>query len=208
MQPHGRTGSPHEHRPDLSRLARTNGRSGAAATPFARHHAASPTGRQYQTRTVTLDTLMREVTDRLADGFRNRPPEDFPMLFSHGASARVGSTALNNLFGVAGLPSYYQPVEGHPARCARGQRAGRPGSFRRRRISPYLQQGNRRPLCARRKPVQPAATLWSKPAIHWIGCTSSCSIASLQVRWRHGSTNWSDSRAGKHACCHIMSSPR
>lgn len=67
---------------------------------------------KYQTRPLTLETVMREITDRLAKGFQNRRAEDFPMLYCAWGKCRVGSTPLNNLFGVAGLPSYYQPVKG------------------------------------------------------------------------------------------------
>jgi hypothetical protein len=66
---------------------------------------------KYQTRTVALDTLMREATDCLAEGFRHRPAEDFPMHYCAWGRCRVGSTALTNLFGVAGMPSYFQPVK-------------------------------------------------------------------------------------------------
>ncbi|CAN5168775.1 hypothetical protein BH11PSE4_BH11PSE4_27300 [soil metagenome] len=66
---------------------------------------------RYQTRTVTLDAVMREVTDCLAQGFRNRAAEDFPMLYCAWGKCRVGSTALTNLFGVADMPSYFQPVK-------------------------------------------------------------------------------------------------
>src|SRR5262245_60103911 len=66
---------------------------------------------KYQTRTVTLAGVTREVTERLHENFRNRAPEDFPTLVYAWGKCRVGSTALNNLFGAAGLPSYYQPVK-------------------------------------------------------------------------------------------------
>jgi hypothetical protein len=66
---------------------------------------------QFQTRTVALDTLMREMTDCLAEGFRHRDAEDFPMLYCAWGKCRVGSTPLTNLFGVAGIPSYYQPLK-------------------------------------------------------------------------------------------------
>jgi hypothetical protein len=65
----------------------------------------------FQTRTVALDTLMREVTERLAEGFRDRPAEDFPKLYCAWGRCRVGSTAMTNLFGVTGMPSYFQPVK-------------------------------------------------------------------------------------------------
>jgi hypothetical protein len=66
---------------------------------------------KYQTRAVTLDALMREAAECLADGFRDRRREDFPMLYCAWGRCRVGSTALTNLFGVAGMPSYFQPVK-------------------------------------------------------------------------------------------------
>lgn len=70
----------------------------------------SPVG-GFQTRTVALETLMREVTECLASNFRQRAAEDFPMLFFACGKARVGSTALSNLFGMIGMPSYYQPLK-------------------------------------------------------------------------------------------------
>lgn len=70
----------------------------------------SPVG-EFQTRTVTLETLMREVTECLAENFRHRPAQDFPMLYFACGKARVGSTALSNLFGMTGMPSYYQPLK-------------------------------------------------------------------------------------------------
>lgn len=66
---------------------------------------------QFQTRTVALDTLMREVTDCLAGSFRHRHAGDFPMLYCAWGKCRVGSTPLTNLFGVTGMPSYYQPLK-------------------------------------------------------------------------------------------------
>ncbi|SDG99668.1 hypothetical protein SAMN05216338_1004230 [Bradyrhizobium sp. Rc2d] len=65
----------------------------------------------FQTRTVALETLMREVTECLAESFRHRPAQDFPMLYFACGKARVGSTALSNLFGMTGMPSYYQPLK-------------------------------------------------------------------------------------------------
>ncbi|UZE51673.1 sulfotransferase family protein [Rhodopseudomonas sp. P2A-2r] len=66
---------------------------------------------KYQTRTVTLDAVMREVTDCIAQEFRGRRAADFPTLYCAWGKCRVGSTALTNLFGVAGMPSYFQPVK-------------------------------------------------------------------------------------------------
>ncbi|PDT89408.1 sulfotransferase family protein [Bradyrhizobium sp. Y36] len=70
----------------------------------------SPVG-EFQTRTVSLETLMREVTECLSASFRQRPAHDFPMLHFAWGKCRVGSTALTNLFGTMGMPSYYQPVK-------------------------------------------------------------------------------------------------
>jgi hypothetical protein len=70
----------------------------------------SPVG-GFQSRTVTLEALMREVTECLAENFRHRLAEDFPMLCFASGKARVGSTALSNLFGMTGMPSYYQPLK-------------------------------------------------------------------------------------------------
>lgn len=66
---------------------------------------------KYQTRTVTLGAIRREVTAHLAEQFRRRGAADFPNLYCAWGKCRVGSTALNNLFGAAGLHSYYQPVK-------------------------------------------------------------------------------------------------
>ena len=70
-----------------------------------------PPAGQFQTRTVALDTLTQEVSDCLAGAFRHRHAEDFPMLYCAWGKCRVGSTPLTNLFGVAGLPSYLQPLK-------------------------------------------------------------------------------------------------
>jgi len=66
---------------------------------------------KYQTRALALDDLMREARDCLAGGFGRRPAADFPMLYCAWGRCRVGSTPLTNLFGVAGIPSYFQPVK-------------------------------------------------------------------------------------------------
>jgi len=66
---------------------------------------------KYQTRNLTLDALTAEVTATLAGGFKGLNRDDFPTLFSAWGKARVGSTALINLFGIAGLPAYFQPVK-------------------------------------------------------------------------------------------------
>ena len=66
---------------------------------------------RFQTRPITLDALTRQVTETLAQGFAGRAADAFPVLYCAWGKCRVGSTALTNLFGIAGLPSYYQPVK-------------------------------------------------------------------------------------------------
>lgn len=65
----------------------------------------------YQMRRFTVDAMMSGVIDRLAAGWRDRDPADLPTIIYAWGKARVGSTALTNLFGMAGLPAYYQPVK-------------------------------------------------------------------------------------------------
>jgi hypothetical protein len=101
----------------------------------------------YQTRTVALDGVLREVTECFARGFRNLDPGEFPTLFCAWGKCRVGSTALNNLFGMAGLPSYYQPVkaiarqrltERDPAPWLLPSSAAHPYVFIKETAGPYL----------------------------------------------------------------------
>ena len=66
---------------------------------------------KYQTRSVALDTLMREMAASLAEGFAGHRAEDFPMHYFAWGKCRVGSTPLTNLFGITGMPSYYQPLK-------------------------------------------------------------------------------------------------
>lgn len=66
---------------------------------------------KYQNRPAALDELMWEVRDCLGETFRHWSPADFPTLYCAWGRCRVGSTALTNLFGVAGMPSYFQPVK-------------------------------------------------------------------------------------------------
>jgi uncharacterized NAD(P)/FAD-binding protein YdhS len=102
---------------------------------------------KYQSRTVALDELMREARDCLAANFRNRRAEDFPTLYCAWGRCRVGSTALTNLFGVAGMPSYFQPVKailrhsliGHaPEPWAVPSAAEQPHIFSKEMAGPYL----------------------------------------------------------------------
>jgi hypothetical protein len=70
----------------------------------------SPDGR-FQTRALTNDALTREAVRCLADGLRDRSAGELPTLYHACGKARVGSTPLTNVFGMAGIPSYYQPVK-------------------------------------------------------------------------------------------------
>jgi len=106
----------------------------------------SPVG-AFQSRTVTLETLMREMTECLAENFRNRPAQDFPMLYFACGKARVGSTALSNLFGMTGMPSYYQPLKAMLRDAMVGQSptswivpsaADQPSIFSKETIGPYV----------------------------------------------------------------------
>jgi hypothetical protein len=102
---------------------------------------------KYQTTTVALETLTRQTTDCLAEGFRHRPAEDLPMLYCALGKCRVGSTPLNNLFGVAGMPSYYQPVKNIMRHALVGgtagpwivpSRAAKPHIFSKETAGPYV----------------------------------------------------------------------
>jgi hypothetical protein len=75
----------------------------------------------YQARSIRLDALMREVKECFAEGFRHRGSDEFPTLYCAWGKSRVGSTALASLFGVAGLPSYYQPVKAVMRQCLNGE---------------------------------------------------------------------------------------
>ncbi|WP_247894574.1 sulfotransferase family protein [Azospirillum sp. B510] len=66
---------------------------------------------KYQTRPLLLGQLACDVVGALSAVFRRIPPEEFPDLHCAWGRARVGSTALANLFGMVGLPAYYQPVK-------------------------------------------------------------------------------------------------
>jgi hypothetical protein len=70
-----------------------------------------PPDRKYQTRVVTLRQLEEEVISRLSPSLNTRSAADLPLLFCSWGKCRVGSTALTNLFGIAGVPAFYQPVK-------------------------------------------------------------------------------------------------
>ncbi len=72
--------------------------------------ALAPDGK-YQTRTITMRQLSDEVSGRLSGHLRTRAAADLPLLICSWGKCRVGSTALTNLFGIAGIPALYQPVK-------------------------------------------------------------------------------------------------
>jgi hypothetical protein len=101
----------------------------------------------YQARSITVEALMREVKDCFAEGFRRRGSDEFPTLYCAWGKSRVGSTALASLFGVAGLPSYYQPVKAVMRQCLNGEAgvpmvpadaAKHPHVFAKETAGPYL----------------------------------------------------------------------
>jgi hypothetical protein len=108
--------------------------------------ALAPDGK-YQTRPMALDALTDIMTACLADGFRDLRSADYPTLYCAWGKCRVGSTALTNLFGVAGLPSYYQPVKtiarhamtgSAPASWALPNNAADPHIFCKEMAGPYV----------------------------------------------------------------------
>lgn len=82
----------------------------SCSTEDLRHLRLEPDGK-YQTRAVNLRELTEDVVERLAGGFAGRAPDTFPHLVCISGKCRTGSTALTNLFGIAGVPAYYQPVK-------------------------------------------------------------------------------------------------
>ncbi|MER8868009.1 hypothetical protein NKI19_30715 [Mesorhizobium sp. M0751] len=70
----------------------------------------APEGR-YQTVETRLADLNQRIVDTLARAFEDRSADSFPALAVSCGKCLVGSTALTNLFGIAGFPSYYQPVK-------------------------------------------------------------------------------------------------
>lgn len=66
---------------------------------------------RFQTRSMSSDGAAREVVAQLRAVFDRTDPNDLPHLYYGCGRARSGSTALTNVFGMAGIPSYYQPVK-------------------------------------------------------------------------------------------------
>lgn len=70
-----------------------------------------PADRRLQTRGLSLERVTQELIGHLASIFRGLHEDDFPMHYCAWGKARVGSTAMTNMFGMLGFPSYYQPVK-------------------------------------------------------------------------------------------------
>ncbi|MER9216938.1 hypothetical protein NKI54_34015 [Mesorhizobium sp. M0663] len=60
---------------------------------------------RYQTIKTRLADLNQRIVDTLARAFEDRSADCFPALAVSRRKCRVGSTALTNLFGIAGFPS-------------------------------------------------------------------------------------------------------
>lgn len=60
---------------------------------------------------MSYDALARQIITQLKESFYYFNNEDFPNIFYGTGKARVGSTPLTNVLGIAGIPSYYQPVK-------------------------------------------------------------------------------------------------
>lgn len=65
----------------------------------------------FQTRRTTLGETTRAIIDLNAEVLSKRSPEDLPTVVFGWGKCRVGSTALTNLFGIAGIPAYYNPIK-------------------------------------------------------------------------------------------------
>jgi len=66
---------------------------------------------KFQTRDMSNGSAAKEVVSHLRGVFGRTDPRDLPHLYYGCGRARGGSTALTNVFGMAGIPSYYQPVK-------------------------------------------------------------------------------------------------
>ncbi|MDR3519263.1 MAG: sulfotransferase family protein [Azospirillaceae bacterium] len=93
-------------KPELEQLA-TLIRSDSALLPLV----VSEPDRAFQTEPQTINTTMNRVIDCLDAALQHRNPDDLPAVIYAWGKARVGSTALTNLFGIAGVPAFYQPVK-------------------------------------------------------------------------------------------------
>jgi hypothetical protein len=66
---------------------------------------------KFQTRGVSCESAAQEVVGHLRGVFSQIDRDDLPHLYYGCGRARGGSTSLTNVFGIAGIPSYYQPVK-------------------------------------------------------------------------------------------------
>src|SRR5215813_4087522 len=82
----------------------------AADSPLLNEVPLPPDGR-YQLGEATMASVSACVVETLRAGFRGCRGEEFPLFVIGWGRCRVGSTAITNLFGVAGVPAYYQPVK-------------------------------------------------------------------------------------------------
>ena len=67
--------------------------------------------RKFQNRGVSCESVAQEVVSHLRGVFRQIDRHELPHLYYGCGRARGGSTSLTNVFGIAGIPSYYQPVK-------------------------------------------------------------------------------------------------
>ncbi len=65
----------------------------------------------FQTRATTLNEITRVVTELNKKSLAKRSTDDLPTIIMAWGKCRVGSTALTNLFGIAGIPAYYNPIK-------------------------------------------------------------------------------------------------
>lgn len=65
----------------------------------------------YQMTSMRLLDFTKRCIATLSPGFSDINADNFPTAIIAWGKCRVGSTALTNLFGMAGLDSYYQPVK-------------------------------------------------------------------------------------------------
>lgn len=65
----------------------------------------------FQTRTTTLNEVTQAVVEQTAQSLKGRTADDLPTIVFAWGKCRVGSTALTNLFGIAGIPAYYNSIK-------------------------------------------------------------------------------------------------
>lgn len=65
----------------------------------------------FQTRDINFGAASEQVADAIRSSLARTDPDTLPHLFYACGRARGGSTSLTNVFGMAGIPSYYQPVK-------------------------------------------------------------------------------------------------